>query len=329
MPERASVFNVLQLGVEVTHGTAPAGGASRLLSSIDLIPTASIGVDFYGPQGQKYDTVAVAGKDLTTYRLTGKPVYSELIYPLSSLLGAATITGPNADGAYTYTWNPSSVGPDAFVSYQIQRGSSVGAEQSLYTIINQLGLTFDRDRADLSGAAFGRAQTTGVTLTASPTAIPLIPISPKDFSIFSDTTSGGLGTTRLTRVLRSSWNFGNAKFNPLWAVDQSATSFSEIVEAKPGATFSMLVEADTAGLAFLTTIRNGTTAFIRVRATGPLIAGTSNYQLTLDQAVKFGTPSEFRDEQGVYAYELNGRIVGDAVWGHALQAVMINTQATL
>jgi hypothetical protein len=196
-------------------------------------------------------------------------------------------------------------------------------------MFTQLGMTFDRDRADLSGAAFGRAQSTGITLTSSPTAISMIPILPKDISVFLDTTSGGLGTTRLTRFLRGNFNFGTNKYNPLWTVDQTATSFAEIVESTPGATFTGLFEADTTGVGFLANVRAGDTRFVRVRAVGPLIAGSSNYQLTIDMAVKFATPSEYRDEQGVYAIEHNMTLVHDASWGHALQAVLINTQATL
>lgn len=329
MPERASVFQQVQIGVEVTHGTAPAGGANRLLASMDLMPTPSIGVDPYRPQGNKFPTVSVAGKDLTGFRVTGKPTYTELIYPLSSLLGAATITGPNGDGAYTYTWNPASTGPDAFVSFDVERGSSVGAERSLFTIFTQLGMAFDRERADLSGAALGRAQTTGITLTATPTALALVPISPKDFSVFVDTTSGGLGTTRLTRVLRGNWQFGQSKYLPLWTVDQTATSFADIVESTPAATFSMLVEADTAGVAFLANVRAGDTRFVRVRAVGPLIAGASSYQFTIDMAVQFGTPSEYRDEAGVYAIEYPMNLVHNATWTRAMQAVLITTVATL
>lgn len=329
MPERASVFQQVQIGVESTHGTAPGGGANRLLSSMDLMPTPSIGVDYFRPQGNKFPTVAAAGKDLTTYRVAGKPTYTELIYPLSSLLGAATITGPNADGAYTYTWNPASTGPDAFVSFDVERGSSVAAERSLYTVFNQLGLTFDRDRADLSGSAIARAQTTGITLTASPTAIALVPILPKEISVYADTTSGGLGTTKLTRFLRGNFQFGQAKYNPLWVVDSAQASFVEVVESTPQATFSALVEADSTGVGFLANVRAGDTRFVRIRSVGPLIAGSSSYQFTIDMAAKFGTPSEYRDESGVYAIEYNWTLVHDATWTRAMQAVLITTVASL
>lgn len=327
MAERASVFGQVQVGLETVHGTSVA--ANRLLTSFDVMPTADINVDFYRPQGNKFPTVAVAGKDLTTARIAGKPTYSELIYILSGLLGAATITGPNADGAYTHTYNPASSAADAFSSFTVERGSAVAAEKFTFGLFTQLGLTFDRDRADLSGYMIGRAQTTGITLTATPTTIPLIPISPKEFSVYADTTSAGLGTTKLGRFLRGNFNFGQSKYNPLWVVDSAQSSFVDVVEAPPAATFSALVEADTAGVGFLANVRAGDTRFVRIEAVGPLIAGGSTYKLTINMAAKFGRPSEYRDESGVYAIEHTWNLVHDGTWGKALQVILINTQATL
>jgi hypothetical protein len=325
--ERASVFQQVQIGVESTSGTSVA--ANRLLASMDLIPTAAVDVDMYRPQGNKFPTVAVAGRDQVTARITGKPTYTELIYPLSSLLGAATITGPNGDGAYTWAFNPASTAPDAFKSYTVQRGSSVGAEQWAYGLFSALGLTFDRRTADLNGAMIGQAISSGITMTASPTALALIPISPKEFSVFADPTSGALGTTKLTRLLRGNFGFGQGKYNPLWAVDQAQTSFVAVVENTPQAQFEILLEADTQGMGYLANVRAGDTRFVRIQAVGPLIAGSSNYKLTIDMAAKFGTPREFQDQDGVYAISYPWSLVHDGTWTKAMTVTLINAIATL
>lgn len=327
MAERAAVFQQVQIGVETTSGTVVP--ASKLLQSMDIIPTANVGVDNYRPQGNKYPTVAVSGQDMTAGRVTGKPTYTELIYPFSSLFGAATITGPNGDGAYTHAYNPASTTADAFKSYTVQRGSSVGAEQWTFGLFAGFGMTFDRRTADITGAMLGQAITTGATMTASPTAIPLIPISPKEISIYADTTSAGLGTTKLTRVLRGNFAFGQNKYNPLWVVDQAQASFVSVVEDTPAATFNILVEADTTGTGFLANVRAGDTRFVRIVALGPLIAGASNYKLTIDMAAKFATPREFTNQDGVYAIEYPWTLVHDGTWGKALLVTLINAQATL
>jgi hypothetical protein len=326
MAERASVFNVVQVGKETVNGTAVA--AAKLLQSIDLQPTVDLNVDFYRPQGNKFPTVGVAGKDFTTVRLVGKPTYTELVYVLSGLFGAATITGPNGDGAYTWTFNPASTSADAFTTLTVQRGSAVAAEQWTYGLFSALGMTFDRDRADLTGAMVGQSETTGITLTASPAAIPLVPVSPKEISIYIDATSGALGTTKVGRALQGNWQFGN-KYNPLWVVDSAQSSFVQVVEQAPNARFRTLVEADVNGLAYLATTRAGTTQFVRIQAVGPLIAGVSNNKLTIDMAVKSGRPDAYEDSNGVYAIGFNWQLIYDATWTKALTATLINTVAAL
>ncbi len=327
MAERASVFQQVQVGRESTHGTSVA--ANRLLSSIDIQPTADLNVDFFRPQGNKFPTVAAAGKDFVTARVAGKPTYTEIVYMLSSLFGAATITGPNADGAYTWVFNPASTGPDAFESFTVERGSSVQAEKFTYGVFAQLGLTFDRDRADLAGAMIGRAQTTGISLTGTPTAIALIPLLPKQIDVYADSTSGALGTTKLGRLLRGNWQFGANKYSPLWVVDSSQSSFVEVVESAPQAQFNVLLEADAAGMAFLANARAGDTRFVRLKATGPLIAGSSSYSWTIDMAAKFGRPDPYSDQDGVYAIGYNWMLVHDATWGKALTSTVLTTVASL
>lgn len=326
--ERASVFQQVQAGLESPSTPGVAVAASRLFTSMDIQPTAEINVDIFRPQGNKYPTVAAAGKDFTTARVTGKPTYTEMAYLLSGLFGAAAITGPNGDGAYTHVYSPAASAADAFSTLTIQRGSSVQAEQFTYGLFTSLGLTFDRDTANLTGAMVGQAQTTGITLSATPTAIALVPMLPKQFDVWINATSGALGTTKLGRLLQGNLQFGN-KYNPLWVVDSSQASFVQVVEQSPNATLRLLVEADAAGMAFLATVRAGTTQFVRMRGTGPLIAGASSYVWTLDMAVKFAKPDAYEDSNGVYAIGLNANVVFDAGWTRALTSTLITTLATL
>jgi hypothetical protein len=328
MAERASVFQQVQVGLEGAGTPGVAVAASKLLTSMDIQPDAQINVDFFRPQGNKYPTVAAAGKDLTTARVVGKPTYTEMAYLLSGLFGAAVITGPNGDGAYTHVYSPAASAADAFSTLTVQRGSAVQAEQFTYGLFTDLGLVFDRDTANLTGAMVGQAQTTGITLTATPTAIALVPMLPKQFDVWVDTTSGTLGTTKLGRLLQGNLQF-SGKYNPLWVVDSSQTSFVQVVEQSPNARFRLLVEADAAGMAYLAITRAGSTRFVRIRGTGPLIAGASSYTWTLDMAVKLGNPDAYEDSNGVYAIGLNAQVVFDAGWNKALTSTLITTLASL
>lgn len=330
MAERASVFGQSQWGVETTPGTGVSG--SKLIQGFDVIETAEIDVDFYRPQGNKYPTTGISGRDFVSARITGKPNYTDIVYLLSGLLGAATITGPNGDGAYTWVFNPSSTAPDAFKAFTIERGSSVAAEKFTHGLTTEIGLSFNRQTADLSGALIGQALTSGITLTATPTAIPIVPMSPKDFSAWADPTSGALGTTKLTRLLNGNFAFGAGKYNPLFVVDAAQPSFVSVVEDTPNAMFRALFEADTTsgqGINFLANVRAGDTKFVRVKALGPLIAGASNYSFQIDMAAKFGKPGPFQNSNGVYAYELPWTIVHDPTWGKAMVVTVINTLSGL
>lgn len=326
MAERAAVLNVVQVGKETTSGTSVA--ASKLLTSMDIQPAADLNVDFFRPQGNKYPTVAAAGKDFVTARVVGKPTYTEMAYALSGLFGAATITGPNGDGAYTHVYAPAASAADAFTTLTVERGSAVQAEKFTYGLFTSLGLTFDRDVANLQGTMLGQAQTTGIALTTTPTAIALVPMLPKQFDVYLDTTSGGLGTTKLGRLLQGNLQFGD-KYQPLWTVDSSQASFVAIVEQTPNARMRLLVEADAAGMAFLATARAGTTMFMRIKASGPLIAGATSYAWTVDAAVKFAKPDAYEDSNGVYAIGLNAMVVYDATWTKALTSSLTTTLATL
>jgi hypothetical protein len=150
--------------------------------------------------------------------------------------------------------------------------------------------------------------------------------------VYADTASGGLGTTKLTRLLHGNFAFGAGKYLPLWPVDAAQTSFAAVVESAPNAVFNALFAADATagqGISFLANVRAGDKRFVRIQAVGPLIAGASNHKLTIDMAAQFGRPSEFRNEQGVYAYELPWTIMSDATWAKALQVVVITTTASL
>lgn len=326
MAERSAITQQCQIAKETTPGTIVP--ATKLLTSMDIQPDAQINVDFFRPQGQKYPTVGAVGKDLTTARVVGKPTYTELAYPLSGMFGAAVITGPNGDGAYTHVYSPAASAADAFTTISVERGSAVQAEKFAFGLFNGLNITFDRDTANLTGTMIGQAQTTGITLTASPTTITLVPMLPKQFDVYVDPTFGALGTTKLGRLLQGNLSF-DSKYSGLWVVDSAQASFVQVVETVPNARMRFLVEADAAGMAFLATARAGTTNFMRIKASGPLIAGATSYSWILDAAVKFSNPDAYEDSNGVYAIGLNAVVVFDSGYAKALSSTLVTTLAAL
>lgn len=325
MAERTSITQLTNWGAEATAtpGTAVVSGKQMTALAVEMGPRVMM--DRFRPAGHKYATIVVPGKDFVEARLTGRPTYTEIVYPLSGLLGVATIATPSGGTASrSWTFAPSSTANDVPNTYTVEVGSSVRAQKFSYGLVTGLTLTFDRETIALSGSMIGAAMTDNATLTGTASAISLIPILAKQMTVYSDTTSGSLGSTTLTRVMSGELSITN-KYLPLWVVNAANASWVAHLDVEPQARLRLTVEADANGMAHLTNARAGTTEFIRLKATGDTIeAGTITYSAQFDMAAKVIEISDYKDDAGVYAIDYTFDIVHDSTWTKALSAVFIN-----
>ena len=333
MAERSSMTQGVSLGVETIPGTAVT--ATRKLGSIGFAPGIKAEFNEQRPMGQKWLHAAVLGKEWSESAIEGVPCYTELPYVFASLLSTPTITpildGATSTGGRTWLFSTNSSGDDTPKTYTIEQGSSVRAHRAVNAIINELTLAFSREEATLEGAALGAAIEDGVTLSGTPTMLPQVIAAPKHFSVFLDTTAAGLGTTRLTRVLKGEIGISD-RYGPLWVVDANEPSFVTTIETAPTGSAKLLLEADAQGMGPLVNMRAGTTAFLRVEAVGANIytgGVTVNHRLRWDAAVQVNEPSEFSDEDGVYAMEWGFSFVHDPVWGKATSVEVVTTTTAL
>jgi hypothetical protein len=330
MAERSSITQLVNWGVEgtATPGTPVVG--NKQMSALDVEVGPSINFDTFRPAGHKYSTIVSVGKDWAAARLTGKTTYTEIVYPMSSLLGAATIATPSGGTASrSWTFNPATTSADLPSTFTVECGSSVRASKFSYGLVTGLTIPFDRDTMGLSGDMIGQFLTDGITMTGTAAAIALVPILPKQLTVSMDGTSGSLGSTTLGRVLSGEWSL-TGRYAPLWVVNAANTSWVTHVEVEPTATFKLLVEADAEGGTILTAARAGTTKFLRLRGVGDVIeAGSINYRLTMDVAGKVENVTPYQDKDGVYAQEFTFRMCHDASWGKALTVEVINSLTAL
>lgn len=329
MAERTSVTQVVQFGVETTKGTSVA--ANRYLPSVMLNVGVQTSMTEVKSSGNKFPVLEVLGKEWTSIKAPAQPMtYDEIVFFLTSLFAYAAPAQQAATTAYKWTHALASSSEDTVKSFTIEQGSSLRAHKATYAQMMGMTLSGDRDKVDFSAEFLAQAISDGITLTASPTAIPQVPILAKDVTIYSDTTSGGLGTTKLDRLL--SWELSlNNKVGPLWVVDKSATSFVALVETPIDATFKFMVEADANGMGQLTKLRASTRQFMRIQITSDTNAGTAiPYSARFDMAIDLSEqPSEFSDKDGVFAIEWTGKLVHDATWGKAITAEVTNKQTAL
>lgn len=327
MSERASIFQTVQVGLESVSGSAVA--ANKKLQSLSIAPGIKAEINTFRPMGTKYPVLAALAKELIEAKLSGQPTYSELIYPLSSVLvaGSGSSLG-GAPAAYQWDFDPAAAAADTVKTFTVEQGSSERAHKFSYGLVTSLAFNFSRSENTMEGTMMGRDFSDGITLTAGPTAVELVPVLPKQVTVYLDDAYGSLGSTALTRPLSVKWEIAD-RFGPLWALNADYASFAAIVETEPKLTVTLKMEADAAGMGLLTTMRDGDTKFMRIEAVGETISGGNAYRLRLDTAVKVTEVSEFSDEDGVFAIEWTFTGVYDADWGKVCSVRVVNKQSAL
>lgn len=335
MAERSSITQSVQIGVETTPGTAVA--AAKRLGSMGFEIGMEADLSNIRPIGQKYPSLAILGKEWASADISGSPCYTELPYAFASVMSAPTVTqimdGGTPTGAYRWTFVSSTFGDDNPKTFTIEQGSAFRAHRITNAIISEYTWDWSREQIELGGSVLGRAIEDGITLTAAPTQLPLVPVLPAQLSVYLDATATALGTTKLSRVLKG--NFGiSDRFKPLWVVDAAQASYANVIEDEPTVEFGMTQMADAAGMANLQQMRGGSTKFLRLQGKGPTIytPGTGSaitHQVTIDVAGQIADVGDMGDEDGVYAAEWTWNAMHDPTWGKAYQVEVITTTQTL
>lgn len=325
--ERSSLNQTIQIGVEATPGTSVAG--SKKFTAVGIEPSPNFEMDQFKPIGDKYKAITTLGKEWIEAAISGRGSYNELVYLLSSVVNTAVITTPGG-GTLSRNWQfiSSNTADDVPKTYTVEHGSPVRADKFVYGIVSEFGISFNRTSVEVTGSMLGRAIVDAIVLTGAPTTIALQPIVPTEVSVYMDTTSAALGTTKMTRLLQTEFHLGG-RFLPVYVVDSANPSFVATVEGEPDLTLNFTVEADAQGMGPLVQARDGSTRFVRIVAIGSIIEAAITYKLQIDVAVKIMDTGGFSDSDGVYAVEWNFVGVNNAGWGKAFEINMVNVLTAL
>jgi hypothetical protein len=327
VPERATILQGVQLGVETTPGTAVA--ATKHLLDTTLEMGVQLDMQRYRPIGQKYASSLVVGKEWSQASVSGALAYNDLVYLLNSLFTTGVITQQGATTAYSHVFSPAARVIDNPKTYTLEFGGAVRASKFSYGLMTDFGITVNRSEASISGTFIGQAINDGITLTPAVPDLEEKPVIPNNIDVFMDPTFGALGTTKLTRLLAFGLSIGS-RYSPVWVVNSAQQAFVSHVEVEPTAQFTFMVEADTQGMTPLTALRNGTSQFVRLKATSADLAGVGfPYSVQFDLAGKVSAISNFQDQDGVYALEYTWDVVYDPSWTNAILATVINKMVTL
>ena len=313
MPEVASIFTGAQIGVETTSGTLVS--ASKLLNSLSLEPGISINFNRFRPMGQVVASQITPGQDFTEWGVSGVGNYSEIIYPLSSLLvSTSPVTVETTARRWTFT--PAGRSEDTIRTYSVESGSSTRAQRATYVLFNGLEVTFNRtDGVSLSGSAIGQQIQDGITLTASPTSISEKVILPTHLDIYVDTTSGSFGSTKLTRDFNAVFRC-NDRWGAVWPINSANASYVSHVNLEPTVQMELTMAADSAGMAYLVNARAGDTRYVRMSAVSTENAGASSakYDLLIDMAGKISNIAAFDDAEGIKTVTYTFDAIYDTAW---------------
>jgi hypothetical protein len=287
MTERAEVFEGLQIGAEALNAKGVAVAANRLLQSIGIDFGPELTSSRFRPRGKKFDTLVVPGRRWTAGSIDGRPTYDEIVYLLCSLLGNVTPTTPaGATNAreWLFTVNPNSA--DNFRTFTVEGGSDARAARFAHGVVTGLSMDISSEEITLSGDIIGKKYQDGITRTASPTEIPLIPIEPNDVSIFVDALFANIGTTLMERIFAATWGLGD-KYEAIWPINAANQgTFPTVVEMAPDATLGLTFAQDAQGMAFLNAFEDGATRYVRIQSIGPEIEAGHNYEFRADFPVK-------------------------------------------
>lgn len=431
--ERASVFEVVHLGVESLAAPGVAVAATKKLQALGFQLKPKIESSRFRPAGYKYDTLVIPGKDWSEFKVSGKLDYDNLRYALSSVVNSPTITTVGTNGR-NWSFISSSASPDVCQTFTIDSGSQVRAARVTNGIFTDVEIVFKRDEVEVSGTVIGQqmqdpvyltgpavytlsitgtasagtftltymAQTTsaipynatagavqtalgnlstvgqgniqvtggpfpatplivqftgalspgaqtltgsGASLTGSTPALVLTPTQvgvaitevtatpaiPGAVNVYVDSAYGSLGTTKLTRVLQANVKVTD-RFKPLWVLNSSNLSFAAIVETNPQIHAKIKMQADSTGMAYLSTLRAGTTVFLRFESVGPALPAPDaayNYKFWWDMAAKVESPDDLGDHDGGMAVDWTFRGVHDAGYGKVAQIQLVNLSTAL
>lgn len=325
MPEIASIFQIVNVGVETTSGTAVA--ANKRLSALMIEPQIRNDISKFKGSGFKFPAVTSLNKEWTEADLSGPITYTEIIYLLSSVMRTATIDSGDTP-AIEWTFDIDADAADAQKTYTVEWGDATRALEFNYGLVTDLTLSFSRDGAEIGGTMIGSAITDAITLTSSPTVIALTPVFPTQVSVyFEDAAADFDGTGALSRVVSAEWSLSD-RYGPAYFLDGS-TDWATHIEVEPTLNVKVKMEKDAAGMALISQMRSGATKFVRIEAIGSIITGAIPYTLQIDTACKVVGEPTFSDEDGVECIEWDMEAFYDPTWTRATQIVVINNLTAL
>src|SRR5258706_5399841 len=272
-PELTTINQRLQFGAESTTALGTNVPANKLIQCFDLQWGPMADVNMYSATGRKYPTAQIENSEWVEGTLSGELDYNGIIYLLASTMGTASPVAHGASAvAKDWIYTPPLTGSIVPQTYTIEHGdTAVRARKANYGLFTEYAFKGDRQKGiTLASKLLAQPLQDGITMTASPTAVALAPVAGKHLNVYLDSTSGGLGTTQLLKVLNLDYAFTGI-YGPFFPFNRATIGWTAHVDLNPGCIIKVLMEADVTGMTELTFLQTGSTQFLRINAQGQVI----------------------------------------------------------
>lgn len=281
-----------QIGVETTLGTEV--NATIALGSVNVTPTPNRSVKPFTPRGVLAPTVAPLVSKFTTFSFEGTPTFEEVGYFIKDLVTDAASTPT----MYTVEIAEAVASPAGIVTYT----GCVVDSWNIECVSGQSG------GLSMSGSMIGRYGTVKQG-TASLSVPALTPILAEHFYPVTTTTKGvvlhGGDASPINTLKWFRWSLSASNiWQPVFM--KGNPDMETIVQGQVETRFKILVEADAAALALLSTEAVLDGSYVKTGTVETSHSFNAVFDCRLDNV------GAFQDEQGIYAYELDFLIMNKA-----------------
>lgn len=318
MAVRATVNQVVQVGVESVRGTSVA--ANKLIEAFLWTFGSKPTTKQFTATGRKHPGASEVLFEQSGGKISGQGCYQSLVYPFSSLWGAATIALHGASTtANDWAWTPALSGAYSPKTLTLQNGDANDAEQYAYALFTGLGYSFTRKQeVAVKGDWISQTFTDGATLTASPTAITQYPQTGAHANLYLDAASGSIGGTLITSdVLAFDFAASNV-YGPYYPVNRSNASFTSHLDLMPKYEIKIKFAASSTVFGYKTTYLNtGARAYLRCDLQGPTIDVPNSVKTEMkhDLCLFMTDWQDLSDVDGAYAIDTTWVVAEDTAWG--------------
>lgn len=243
--------------------------------------------------------------------------------------GNASLVATVSTNARRWFFNPLYNQPDTNTAFTCEKGAfnvATFGQQIPYNVISSANFKFNKDGALFDAASLGQALVEAFSLTtASITELACIPVDPATVSVYVGPSTAAM--TRLTRCLEAEVSVAD-RFDPIMTLDDSFTSFSQVIEKPAMPTTKLVVEHIAESQTILAAMRASTTQFMKFEMKGAAMETGFPYRISITMPVRIKDTNR-AEKDSIESREYPGTVIYDPGFAGFLKVEVDNLLTAL